>query len=129
MGPQPPFLPHTGASRRVRRSPFADKTKAVWCRLPPQLLSRSSYAWFWPSFYWKLPIHSATRFLTAPDTETRFPCLQTRSGPRNTWDQVQAQGNAPEIPRRAIFLRGDALRGGDGIFGNALCLGGGRTES
>src|SRR5450759_100590 len=114
MGPQPPSLPHTGASRRARRSPFADTTTGVWCRLPPQLLSRSSYAWFWPSFYWKLPIHSATRFLAAPDTETRFPCLQICSGSRHTWEYVQDQEKAPEIPRRTIFLRGDALRGKDG---------------
>src|SRR5450756_1106738 len=60
MGPQPPSLPHTGASRRARRSPSANKTKGVWCRLPPQLLSRSSYAWFWPSFHWILRTHSAT---------------------------------------------------------------------
>src|ERR1022692_3848264 len=108
MGPQPPSLPHTGASRRARRSPFADKTKGVWCRLPPQLLSRSSYAWFWPSFYWKLPIHSATRFFAAPDTETRFPCLQTRSGAQNTGDRAQARRKAPEAPEQAISLRDDA---------------------
>src|ERR1035441_2197196 len=104
MGPPPPSLPHTDASRRARRSPFADRTKGVWCRLPPQLLSRSSYAWLWPSFHWKLPIHSATRFFAAPDTETRFPCLQISSGPRSTWEYVQDQGNAPEIPEQAISL-------------------------
>src|ERR1017187_9073150 len=82
MGPQPPSLPHTGASRRARRSPFADRTKGVWCRLPPQLLSRSSYAWFWPSFHWKLRTHSAARFLAAPDTETRFPCLRPVPAPK-----------------------------------------------
>jgi hypothetical protein len=117
MGPQPPFLPHTGASRRVRRSPFADKTKGVWCRLPPQLLSRSSYAWFWPSFHWKLPIHSAARYFAAPDTETHFPCLQTSSGPRSTWEYVQDQGNAPEIPERAVVLGSDALRVGMELLG------------
>src|ERR1017187_2395544 len=104
MGPQPPSLPHTGASRRARRSPFADKTKGVWCRLPPQLLSRSSYAWFWPSFNWKLPRHSATRFLTAPDTETCFPRLQTRSGAQNTGDRAQARRKAPEVPEQAVVL-------------------------
>src|ERR1035441_5771686 len=82
MGPQPPSLPHTGASRRARWSPFADTTKGVWCRLPPQLLSRFSYAWFWPSFHWKLRTHSATRFLAAPDTETRFPCLRPVPAPK-----------------------------------------------
>src|ERR1035437_3665078 len=113
MGPQPPSLLHTGASRRARRSPFADKTKGVWCRLPPQLLSRSFYAWLWPSFYWKLRTHSAARFLAAPDTETRFPCLQTRSGARNTWNHVQAQGKAQEIPRRSSFLCRARSREGD----------------
>src|ERR1039457_5632015 len=108
MGPQPPSLPHTGASRRARRSPFADTTKGVWCRLPPQLLSRSSYAWFWPYFYWKLPIHSAARFSAAPDTETRFPCLQTRSGPRNIGDRAQTRRKAPEVPEQAVVLGGDA---------------------
>jgi len=111
MGPQPPSLPHTGASRRARRSPFADRTKGVWCRLPPQLLSRSFYAWLWPSFYWKLRTHSAARFLAAPDTETRFPCLQTRSGAQNTGDRAQARRKAPEVPEQAISLRGDAFRG------------------
>src|ERR1035437_6673873 len=114
MGPQPPSLPHTGASRRARRSPFADTTTGVWCRLPPHLLSRSFYAWLWPSFYWTLPVHSATRFLAAPDTETRFPCLQTRSGAQNTGDRAQAQENAPEVPEQVISLRGDAFRGGMG---------------
>src|ERR1017187_5942079 len=108
MGPQPPSLPHTGASRRARRLPFANKTKGVWCRLPPQLLSRSSYAWFWPSFHWKLRIHSAARFLPAPDTETHFPCLQTRSGAQNTWNRAQALRKAPEEPGPAISLRGEA---------------------
>src|ERR1035437_4987338 len=104
MGPQPPSLPHTGASRRARRSPFADKTKGVWCRLPPRLLSRSSYAWLCPSFHWILRIHSAARFLPAPDTETRFPCLQTRSGAQNTGNRAQALRKAPEVPRRAVVL-------------------------
>src|ERR1035441_9811826 len=108
MGLQPPSLPHTGASRRARRSPSANKTKGAWCRLPPQLLSRSSYAWFWPSSHWKLPIHSATRFLAAPDTETRFPCLQTRSGAQNTGDRAQARRKAPEVPKQAISLCDDA---------------------
>src|ERR1019366_7704302 len=114
MGPQPPSLLHTGASRRARRSPFEDKTKGVWCRLPPQLLARSFYAWLWPSFYWKLRTHSAARFLAAPDTETRFPCLQTRSGARNTWNHVQAQGKAQEIPRRAIFFTTVSISRWDG---------------
>src|ERR1039458_3925229 len=113
MGPQPPSLPHTGASRRARRSPFADTTKGVWCRLPPQLLSRSSYAWFWPSFHWKLRTYSAVRFSAAPDTETRFPCLQTRSGAQNTWEYLQVQGDAPEIPRRAVVLA-TGTRSGEG---------------
>src|ERR1017187_2170704 len=117
MGPQPPSLPHTGAPRRARRSPFADTTKGVWCRLPPQLLSRSSYAWFWPSFHWKLRTHSAVRFSAAPDTETRFPCLQTRSGAQNTWEYLQVQGDAPEIPERAVVLGGDRFRGGWGFQG------------
>src|SRR5450759_2136530 len=124
MGPQPPSLPHTGASRRARRSPFADTTTGVWCRLPPQLLSRSSYAWFWPSFYWTLPVHSATRFLAAPDTETRFPCLQTRSGAQNTCEYVQDQGNAPEVPRRTIFWRGTRSGKGLGSLGNLSGWGG-----
>src|ERR1035437_8609171 len=115
MGPRPPSLPHTGASRRARRSPFANKTKGAWCRLPPQLLSRSSYAWLWPSFHWKLPIHSAARLSAAPDTETRFPCLQASSGPRSTWNHVQAQGKAPEVPERAVVLGGDRSRGGWGF--------------
>src|ERR1017187_501413 len=114
MGPQPPSLPHTGASRRARRSPFADKTKGVWCRLPPQLLSRYSYAWFWPSFHWKLRTHSATRFSAAPDTETCFPYLQTRSGAQNTGDRAQDQGNAPEIPERAVVLATETRSGGGG---------------
>src|ERR1035441_491001 len=117
MGPPPPSLPHTGASRRARRSPFADKTKGVWCRLPPQLLSRSSYAWFWPSFNWKLPRHSATRFLAAPDTETRFPCLQTRSGARHTGDPAQTRRKAPDVAERATSLRDDVFQGGWGILG------------
>src|SRR5664280_2749739 len=117
MGPQPPSLPHTGASRRARRSPFANTTKGVWCRLPPQLLSRSSYAWFWPSFHWKLRTHSAARFLAAPDTETRFPCLQISSCPRSTWEYVQDQGNAPEILEQAVVLGGDALRVGMELLG------------
>src|ERR1035441_9070996 len=124
MGPQPPSLPHTGASRRARRSPFADRTKGVWCRLPPQLLSRYSYAWFWPSFYWKLRTHSATRFFAAPDMETRFPCLQTSSGPRHTWEYVQDQGNAPEIPERAVVLGGDRFRRGWGFLGLLYVRGG-----
>src|ERR1035441_1726250 len=36
--------------------------------------------------------------------ETRFPCLQTRFGARNTWDHVQAQRKAREVPERAVFL-------------------------
>src|ERR1017187_4562030 len=124
MGPQPPSLPHTGASRRARRSPFADKTKGVWCRLPPQLLSRSSYAWFWPSFYWKLPIHSAARFSAAPDTETRFPCLRpvpaldipgTMSGPKGTPRKYQGGPSS---------CAGDALRGGMGYWESLLGGGG-----
>src|ERR1035441_5308677 len=120
MGPQPPSLPHTGASRRARRSPFADKTKGVWCRLPPQLLSRSSYAWFWPSFYWKLRTHSATRFFAAPDTETRFPCLQTRSGAQNTGDRAQARRKAPEVPEQAVVLATGTRSGEDGVTGNLV---------
>src|ERR1035437_6708169 len=104
----PPSLPHTGASRRARRSPFADKTKGVWCRLPSQLLSRFSYAWFWSSFHWKLRTHSATRFFAAPDTETRFPCLQTRSGAQNTGDRAQARRKAPEALEQAISLATEA---------------------
>src|ERR1039457_5536913 len=125
MGPQPPSLPHTGASRRARRSPFADKTKGVWCRLPPQLLSRSSYAWFWPSFYWKLPIHSAARFFAAPDTETRFPCLQTRSGAQNTGDRAQARRKAPEVPKRGTFLARVTCSGEDGGDLGYCLVGGG----
>src|ERR1017187_8964420 len=125
MGPQPPSLPHTGASRRARRSPFADTTKGVWCRLPPQLLSRSSYAWFWPSFYWKLPIHSAARFSAAPDTETRFPCLQTRSGAQNTGDRAQARRKAPEVPERAVVLATGTRWGGVGVAGILAGRGGG----
>src|ERR1039458_3854317 len=90
MGPQPPSLPHTGASRRARRSPFADTTKGVWCRLPPQLLSRSSYAWFWPSFHWKLRTHSATRFLAAPDTDRKSTRLILRSKP-GVWCRLPPQ--------------------------------------
>src|ERR1017187_2727771 len=104
MGLQPPSLPHTGASRRARRSPSANKTKGVGCRLPPQLLSRSFYAWLWPSSHWILRIHSAARSSAAPDMETRFPCLQTRFGARNTWNHVQAQRKAREVPERAVFL-------------------------
>jgi hypothetical protein len=111
MGPQPPSLPHTDASRRARRSPFANKTKGAWCRSPPQLLSRSFYAWLWPSLHWILRIHSAARFLAAPNTETRFPCLQTSSGAQNTGNRAQARRKAPEVPRRAISLRGDAFQG------------------
>src|ERR1035437_2353150 len=126
MGPQPPSLPHTGASRRARRSPFADKTKGVWCRLPPQLLSRSSYAWFWPSFHWKLRTHSATRFFAAPDTETRFPCLQTRSGAQNIGDRAQARRKASEAPRRAARRLGwRPLPGRVGIPGIPVWLGAG----
>src|ERR1035441_9342535 len=36
--------------------------------------------------------------------ETRFPCLQTRFGARNTWNHVQAQRKAREVPERAVFL-------------------------
>jgi hypothetical protein len=72
--------------------------------LPQQLLSRSSYAWFCPSFHWKLLIHPAARFLAAPDTETRFPCLQTRSGAQNTGDRAQARRKAPEVPEQAVVL-------------------------
>src|ERR1019366_618271 len=115
MGPQPPSLPHTGASRRARRSPFADKTTGIWCRLPPQLLSRFSYAWFWPSFHWKLRTHSAARFFAAPDTETRFPCLQTRSGAQNTGDRAQARRKAPEVPERAVVLATVPFPGGVGF--------------
>src|SRR5665647_3392537 len=140
MGPQPPSLPHTDASRRARRSPFADRTKGVWCRLPPQLLSRSSYAWFWPSFHWKLRTHSATRFFAAPDTETRFPCLQTRSGAQNTGDRAQARRKAPEVPRRAVVLAtvacsregGDSLDpglAGGGDYGRPRPSGHGTTRS
>src|ERR1017187_1947349 len=125
MGPQPPSLPHTGASRRARRSPFADKTKGVWCRLPPQLLSRSSYAWFWPSFYWKLRTHSATRFFAAPDTETRFPCLQTRSGAQNTGDGAQARRKAPEVTRWGTFLARVTYSGEDGGDLESCLAGGG----
>ena len=49
-----------------------------------------------------------------------FSSSPAASGPRHTREYVQAQGSAPEIPEPAIFLRGDALRGGDGIFGNPL---------
>src|ERR1017187_192937 len=104
MGTQPPSLPHTGASRRARRSPFVDKTKGAWCRLPPRLLSKSSYAWLSPSLHWKLRTHSATRFFAAPDTETCFPRLQTRSGAQNTGDRAQARRKAPEVPRWGTFL-------------------------
>src|ERR1035437_2925252 len=120
MGPQPPSLPHTGASRRARRSPFANKTKGLWCRLPPRLLSRSSYAWFWPSSHWKLRTHSAARFSAAPDTEMRFPCLQTRSGAQNTWKYIQVQGDAPEIPRRAVVLATGTRSGEDRVTGNLV---------
>src|ERR1019366_2911010 len=125
MGPQPASLPRTGASRRAHRSPSANKTKAAWCRLPPQLLSRSSYAWFWPSFHWKLRTHSAARFLAAPETETRFPCLQTSSGPRNAGNRVQVQGKGPEIPRRAIFLATATASGRDGDSLDSGLAGGG----
>src|ERR1039457_5409026 len=114
MGPQPPSLPHTGASRRARRSPFVDKTKGAWCRMPPRLLSKSSYAWLSPSFHWKLRTHSAARFFAAPDTETCFPRLQTRSGAQNTWEYAQAQGSAPEMPERATFLDAVTRSGGGG---------------
>src|ERR1039458_2907036 len=125
MGLQPPSQPHTGASRRARRSPSANKTKGASCRLPPQLLSRSSYAWFWPSSHWKLRTHSAARSSAAPDTEMRFPCLQTRSGPRSTREYVQAQGNAQEIPRRAIFLTTVPVSSGDGDSSRASLAGDG----
>src|ERR1035437_2320257 len=40
--------------------------------------------------------------------ETRFSCLQTRSGAQNTGDRAQARRNAPEVPEQAISLRDDA---------------------
>jgi hypothetical protein len=36
--------------------------------------------------------------------ETRFPCLQTRFGARNTWEPFLAHGKAREVPGRAVFL-------------------------
>src|ERR1017187_5251796 len=53
----------------------------------------------------------------APDTETRFPCLQTRSGAQNTGDRAQARRKAPEVPERAVVLGGDRFRGGMGLLG------------
>src|ERR1035437_8635063 len=85
MGPQPPSLPHTGASRRARRSTF-----------------------------------SAARFSAAPDTETRFPCLQTRSGAQKTGDRAQARLKAPEGPERSVFLATGTRSGEDGVTGNLV---------
>src|ERR1035437_1190001 len=124
MGPQPPSLPHTDASRRARRSPFADRTKGVWCRLPPQLLSRSSYAWFWPSFHWKLRTHSATRFFAAPDTETRFPCLRTRSGPDIPGTTSKPKGTPRKYQSRSSPCATTHSEG-MGIPGSPVWLGGG----
>src|SRR5665647_1651534 len=44
--------------------------------------------------------------------ETRFSCLQTRSGAQNTGDRAQARRKAPEVPERAVVLGGDRFRGG-----------------
>jgi hypothetical protein len=44
----------------------------------------------------------------APDTETRFPCLQTRSGAQNTGDRAQARRKGSKVPEQAIFSRDDA---------------------
>src|ERR1039458_561671 len=53
-----------------------------------------------------------------------FSSPPASSGPRHTWDQVQAQGNAPEIPRRAVFLASlmCSREGGDSL---ESCLAGG----
>ena len=41
--------------------------------------------------------------------------LQTCCGPRHTWEYIQAQGRAQEMPRRGIFLAAVPLPGGMGI--------------
>jgi hypothetical protein len=53
----------------------------------------------------------------APWCSRYFSSSPAASGPRNTWECIQAQGNASEIPRLGIFLHGDALRGGWGFLG------------
>jgi hypothetical protein len=42
---------------------------------------------------------------------------QTSSGPRNTWNYIQAQGKATEVPERVVVLSGDRFRGGWGFLG------------
>ena len=60
-----------------------------------------------------------------------FSSSSSCSGPRNTWNHVQGQGSAPEIPRRVIFLHGDGFRGGWGFLGGPVWQGMGiiATES
>ena len=49
-----------------------------------------------------------------PGTSLRF---RVSSGPRSTWEYVQDQRNAPEIPKRAIFLTmaADSREAGDSL--------------
>src|ERR1019366_558520 len=54
-----------------------------------------------------------------------FPSRQTSSAPRHTWNHVRAQGNAPEIPRRAIFLATVTGSGRDGDSLEVCPAGGG----
>src|ERR1035441_9827983 len=56
--------------------------------------------------------------------ESRFPCLQTRFGARNTWNHVRAPRKAREVPERAVFLTTLPVfrEGGDSL---ESCLAGG----
>src|ERR1019366_8617691 len=43
-----------------------------------------------------------------------FSRFRFSSGPRHTWEYVQDQGKAPEVPRRATFLATASFSGEDG---------------
>src|ERR1017187_8853459 len=54
------------------------------------------------------------RATVANGFQKQFPSSSSCSGPRHTWNHVQTQGSAPEIPTRATFLAAAADSREDG---------------
>ena len=71
----------------------------------------------------------ATHPASTPALASASPSAFVHPAPDHTWKYVQAQGKAPEIPRRAAVLGGDRLPGRMGIPPGPVWRGWGLSRS
>jgi hypothetical protein len=114
---------------RTGRTQRRSQLKAQWPVDRDKTLSRFCPAWKSKNFVSRArntPLRSL--FLSAWEAKGSWSCtarpagldfprsaLQPCSGCRNTWERLQAQGNAQEVPERTVVLGGDRFRGGWGV--------------